>query len=252
MFLDKLYVVSLIPARSGSKGVINKNLRLLQHKSLIEWSIGASVSTELISRTVVSTNSADYAELAKKAGAEVPFLRPESISQDQSTDLEFITHAIDFFENEGKIPDLIVHLRPTTPFRNPSVMNRAIKIGGELEAEFSAIRSVHEMSESAYKSFEIDETGNLVSVFSKKRELDHSNQARQNFPNTFSPNGYIDLLSPKFIRKSGLLHGNNVLPFITDQSIEIDSESDLMMAEALLEIDQTPFHRIFKGDYVKS
>ena len=249
---NKKYVVSLIPARSGSKGVKNKNLRLLQEKSLIEWSIGASIRTEMISRTVVSTNSIEYADMAKKAGAEVPFLRPDSISQDKSTDLEFIVHALDFFEKEGRIPDLIVHLRPTTPFRDPLVMNQAITMGSELENDFSAIRSVHEMSESAYKSFEIAESGNLVSVFSKKRELDRSNQARQTFPSTYAPNGYIDILNPKFIIESGLLHGDKVLPFITEQTIEIDGESDLTMAEALLMIDQKPYKCIFKDEYVKS
>ena len=249
---NRKYVVSLIPARSGSKGVKNKNLRLLQEKSLIEWSIGASIRTEMISRTVVSTNSTEYADMAKKAGADVPFLRPDSISQDQSTDLEFIVHALDFFEKEGRIPDLIVHLRPTTPFRDPLIMNQAIRTGSDLESGFSAIRSVHEMSESAYKSFEIAESGNLVSVFSKKRELDRSNQARQTFPSTYSPNGYIDLLDPKFIIESGLLHGDNVLPFITEQTIEIDGESDLTMAEALLKVDQIPFNRIFKDEHVQS
>jgi CMP-N,N'-diacetyllegionaminic acid synthase len=249
MSQSKMYVVSLIPARSGSKGVINKNLRLLKNKSLLEWSIRASRKTEMISRTVVSTNSAEYAEIARNAGADVPFLRPDSISRDNSTDLEFVNHAIDFFEKEGRIPDLIVHLRPTTPFRDPEVMASAIINTVELKTEFSAIRSVHEMSESAYKSFEIDDTGNLVSVFSKKRELDLSNQSRQTFPNTYSPNGYIDLLDPKFIRDSGMLHGNNVYPFITEQTIEIDNESDLKMAESLISVNQVLFNNLFEGEY---
>jgi CMP-N,N'-diacetyllegionaminic acid synthase len=250
MSQDKMYVVSLIPARSGSKGVINKNLRLLKDKSLLEWSIRASIKTEMISRTVVSTNSPEYAEQAKIAGADVPFLRPDSISQDNSTDLEFVNHAIDFFEEEGRIPDLIVHLRPTTPFRDPEVMTKAIKSVTESKMEFSAIRSVHEMSESAYKSFEIHETGNLISTFSKKRDLDMSNQPRQNFPLTYSPNGYIDLLAPGIIKQSGMLHGSNVFPFITEQTIEIDNENDLKLAESLISINQVLFNKLFGGEYV--
>ena len=119
MSLYKPYVVALIPARSGSKGVANKNLRTLQGKSLLEWSVRAAKESQQITRTVVSTNSNDYANLAKEVGAEVPFLRPESISQDKSSDFEFVKHALDFFDDEGHIPDLIVHLRPTTPFRDP-------------------------------------------------------------------------------------------------------------------------------------
>ena len=89
----KPYVVALIPARSGSKGVANKNLRTLQGKSLLEWSIRAAKESQQITRTLVSTNSNDYANLAKEVGAEVPFLRPESISQDKSSDFEFVKHA---------------------------------------------------------------------------------------------------------------------------------------------------------------
>ena len=241
------YVVALIPARSGSKGVHNKNLRLLQNKSLLEWSIGAAIESQAISRIVVSTNSADYAQAAKHAGAEVPFLRPESISQDKSTDFEFVKHALDFFSSEGEIPDLIIHLRPTTPFRDPKIMDQAILDGLQRRVGMTSIRSVHKMSESAYKSFEIGESGNLVSAFSKSNELDPANVGRQSFPKTYSPNGYIDLLYPDLILDSGLLHGNNVSPIITENTIEIDSESELSLAQALISMNPKIFTRIF-GD----
>jgi len=241
------YVVALIPARSGSKGVQNKNLRLLQNRSLLDWSIGAAIESQVISRIVVSTNSFDYAQAAKQAGAEVPFLRPESISQDKSTDLEFVKHALDFFSAEGKTPDLIIHLRPTTPFRDPKIMDQAILAGLQRRIDVTSIRSVHKMNESAYKSFEISDSGNLVSTFTKIRELDPANEGRQSFPTTYSPNGYIDLLYPDFIQKSGLLHGDNVWPIVTENTIEIDDESDLDLAQALLTMSPEIFQRIF-GD----
>jgi N-acylneuraminate cytidylyltransferase len=247
MSLPKPYVVALIPARSGSKGIENKNLRTLHGKSLLDWSVGAAEKTENISRVVVSTNSSEYAEVAKKAGAEVPFLRPELISQDKSTDFEFVEHALDFFYKEGRIPDLIVHLRPTTPFRDPGFMDQAISDGLKRKIGVTSVRSVHEMSESAYKSFEIGESGNLVSAFSKINELDAANVGRQSFPKTYSPNGYIDLLFPDLILNSGFLHGNNVSPIITENTIEIDSESELSMAQALLTMNPLIFTRIF-GD----
>ena len=247
MSQDNPYVVALIPARSGSKGVPNKNLRLLQIKSLLDWSIGAAIESQVISRIVVSTNSVDYAQAAKHAGAEVPFLRPESISQDKSTDLEFVKHALDFFSAEGEIPDLIIHLRPTTPFRDPKIMDQAILDGLQRRVGVTSIRSVHKMSESAYKSFEISDSGNLVSTFTKIRELDPANEARQSFPMTYSPNGYIDLLYPDFIHNSGLLHGNNVWPIVTENTIEIDDESDLHFAQALISTSPEIYERIF-GD----
>lgn len=241
------YLVALIPARSGSKGVHNKNLRLLQNRSLLDWSIGAAIESQVISRIVVSTNSVDYAQAAKNAGAEVPFLRPESISQDKSTDLEFVKHALDFFRAEGEIPDLLIHLRPTTPFRDPKVMDQAILDGLQRRVGVTSIRSVHKMSESAYKSFEISDSGALVSTFTKVRELDPANEGRQSFPTTYSPNGYIDLLYPDFIHNSGLLHGNNVWPIVTENTIEIDDESDLHFAQALISTSPEIYERIF-GD----
>jgi N-acylneuraminate cytidylyltransferase len=247
MSLNKPYVVALVPARSGSKGIENKNLRTLHGKSLLDWSIRAGKKTQGISRVVVSTNSSEYAEIAKKAGAEVPFLRPDSISQDKSTDVEFVSHALDFFYSEGQIPDLIVHLRPTTPFRDPKIMDQAISDGFKRKEGVTSMRSVHEMSESAYKSFEIGESGNLVSAFSRNHELDPANAGRQTFPKTYSPNGYIDLLFPDVILDSGLLHGNNVSPIITENTIEIDSEPELSTAQALISMNQLIFTRIF-GD----
>jgi N-acylneuraminate cytidylyltransferase len=247
MSLHKPYVVALVPARSGSKGIKDKNLQTLHHKSLLDWSIRAGSETQGISRVVVSTNSREYAEVAKKAGAEVPFLRPDSISHDKSTDLEFVSHALAYFSSEGQIPDLIVHLRPTTPFRNPKIMDQAISDGLERITGVTSMRSVHEMSESAYKSFEIGESGNLISAFSKSNELDPANVGRQSFPKTYSPNGYIDILYPDLILDSGLLHGNNVSPIITENTIEIDSEHELRMAQALVSMNPEIFTRIF-GD----
>ena len=229
MSLDKPYVVALVPARSGSKGVKNKNLRTVHGKSLLDWSIRAGKEALRISRVVVSTNSSEYAEIAKKAGAEVPFLRPDSISQDKSTDFEFVSHALDFFYHEGQIPD------------------QAISDGFKRKEGVTSMRSVHEMSESSYKSFEIGESGNLVSAFSKSHELDSANAERQSFPKTYSPNGYIDLLYPDFILNSGTLHGNNALPIFTENTIEIDSEPELNMAQALASMNPVIFTRIF-GD----
>ena len=247
MSLHKPNVVALIPARSGSKGIKGKNLRTLNGRSLLDWSIAAARKSDSISRVVVSTDSKEYAELARRSGAEVPFLRPESISQDKSTDYEFVKQALDFFMAEGKTPDLIVHLRPTTPFRDPKIMDHAILSGLPRRPDVTSVRSVHMMSESAYKSFEISDSGNLVSTFTKIRELDPANEGRQSFPATYSPNGYIDLLYPDFIQNSGLLHGDTVTPVVTESTIEIDHEFDLDLAQALLATNPEFFQRIFGG-----
>ena len=149
-------IIAVIPARSGSKGVTNKNIRELAGRPLIGYSIMVAKMAKLIDRIIVSTDSEKYASLAIEYGAEVPFLRPSEYSGDKSTDYDFVKHLLDWLaDNEDVLPDYIVHLRPTTPFRDPDVLDNAIrKFMNNTEA--TSLRSAHEMPESAYKQFELD------------------------------------------------------------------------------------------------
>ena len=223
----------MIPARSGSKGVPNKNIKKLGGYSLLEWSIAACKKCKFIDDIYVSTDSEMYRQLAISKGAKAPFLRPKEISSDFSTDYEFITHSLDWLKNNKDEPEIIVHIRPTTPLRSVSLMNQAIQFFLS-NKKATALRSVHEMSESAYKTFEISKDGKLNCICSNNFNLDFSNNARQNFPKTYAANGYIDLLSTKFIRDNGLLHGDNVIPFITPFTIEVDNAEDFEYLEYIV------------------
>lgn len=238
-------VVALIPARAGSKGVPNKNIRLLGAHPLLAWSIAACLKTKVIDRVIVSTDSEDYATLARSLGAEAPFLRPAEISGDRSTDYDFVLHALNWLRESSSEPDLIAHIRPTTPFRDPELMSRAIEYFKAAKTA-TALRSVHEMSESAYKTFEIAATGELKCVGSGNTALDAANNARQSFPKTYQANGYIDVLSASFIRKQGLLHGDYVLPFITPRVTEVDSEDDFQYLEYQLSLSPTTELKLFR------
>ena len=104
----KLYNIALIPARSGSKSILDKNILKLHGHPLLSYSIAAAKLSKNISRVIVSTDSKYYANIASKYGAEVPFLRPKSFAKDTSTDKEFLVHALKFFsDNEQKVPDII-------------------------------------------------------------------------------------------------------------------------------------------------
>jgi len=245
MLRDDIYIVSIIPARAGSKGVINKNLRKLNGIELLNWSIKASLKTPQVNRTIVSTDSQEYAEIAIKNGAEAPFIRPKNISQDNSTDLEMILHSLEFFKSEGKIPDLILHLRPTSPLRNPKKISESIGVAVANKNRITALRSIQEMSETAYKSFEIGENGRLISVFTHSGDLDNSNVNRQAFPKTYLANGYVDILFPEFILSSQKIHGNSVMPFLTENIIEVDSEFDLQQLESMEESFHTYSNYLF-------
>jgi CMP-N,N'-diacetyllegionaminic acid synthase len=236
--------VALIPARAGSKGVANKNIRLLGGRPLIAWSIAACLKTSSIDRVIVTTDSEDYAALCRELGADVPFLRPAAISGDHSTDFEFVTHALDWLAANGEDPETVVHIRPTTPLRDPVLVEQAIQ---QFRAphKSTALRSVHEMSESAYKTFEIDGQGRLKRLGSKDTFLDSANNARQQFPPTFNANGYVDVLSTAYIRNHNLLHGDAVMPFITPRVTEVDNEADLAFLEYQLQKDAKLASRLF-------
>jgi CMP-N,N'-diacetyllegionaminic acid synthase len=121
--------IAIIPARSGSKGVIDKNIRVLSGRPLIAYSIQAALIADNIDRVIVSTDSEHYAYIAREYGAEVPFLRPAEISTDFSSDYDLMKHALDWLKtSEGKIPEYIVHLRPTTPLRDPAIVDAAVEL----------------------------------------------------------------------------------------------------------------------------
>jgi CMP-N,N'-diacetyllegionaminic acid synthase len=238
-------VIALIPARSGSKGVVHKNIRLLGGHQLIEWSIKACQLATTIDRVIVSTDSPEYAQLSRGFGAEVPFLRPQEISTDKSTDYDFINHALDWFSVNGGEPDYIVHIRPTTPFRDPKLIDQAIDIFIN-DHTATALRSVHPMSESAYKTFEIAASGQLKRLGATSTDLDAANNARQAFPTTYVANGYVDVLSVPFIRNARLIHGNHVVPFVTPVVTEVDNEEDFKMLEFEIRRNPEIVKRLFK------
>lgn len=202
---------------------------------MIAYAIVASKLTKNIDRTIVSTDSGQIAEIAKKYGAEVPFLRPSEISLDKSTDLEFVQHAIGWFkENEKSVPELLIHLRATTPLRDPVEIEKAIELF-KGKPESTALRSVHELAESPQKVFQIDRNGFLRGFFPDDPRPEYYNLPRQVFPKAYQPNGYVDILKTDYIIKSGKLHGTNMLSFITKVAVEVDLLSDFELLEYQLQ-----------------
>ncbi len=227
-------VIALVPARSGSKGVPDKNIRSLGGRPLLAWSVVAASRATTIDRVIVSTDSAEYAQIAYENGAEVPFLRPPELSTDESLDIDFMLHAMNWLADRGEEADFIVHIRPTTPFRSPTVIDAAVDRFVNT-SRFTALRSVHEMSTTAHKSMEITDSGVLRQLGSEGTDLDRANNPRQDFPTTYLANGYVDVLSAKFIRTTGLLHGDRVIPFVTPLAVEVDTMEDFNLLEYHLE-----------------
>ena len=239
-------IIAVIPARSGSKGVPDKNIKLLAGKPLIAYSIAVAKKSKLINRTIVSTDSKKYASLAKEYGAEVPFLRPAELAGDTSTDYEFVKHLLDWLKsNENCQPDYLVHLRPVVPLRDSRIIDSAIEAFIN-NTEATSLRSAHEMSETAYKKFEIE--GNYFkAVGSDSFELDALNEPRQKYFKTYDPNGYVDVLKTSFVLSENKIHGNRVMPLITPMSYEIDAEEDFEYLEWQINKNDEIIKKLFGG-----
>ena len=239
-------IIAVIPARSGSKGVPDKNIEMFVGKHLIAYSISAAIKSKLIDRVIVSTDSEKYASISKDYGAEVPFIRPNEYSGDKSTDYDFVKHLLDWLaKNEDNTPDYIIHLRPTTPLRDPSILDNAIEKFMN-NGEATSLRSAHEMSETAYKQFEL-EGKYFKTICTGSFDLDDANNSRQSFPKTYSPNGYVDILRTSHILENNLLHGNQVMGYVTDFAIEVDTIDDFAFLEWQINKNDEIIKNLFKG-----
>ena len=226
-------ILCIIPARSGSKGIKDKNIKLFNGKPLISWSIEQALQSKHNMKIIVSTDSEKYAEIARKYGAEVPFIRPALISQDTSTDIDFIKHTINWFSKHRNYhPDIILQLRPTQPCRKVSTIDNCIDIFIEKYNEYDSLRTVVEFSKSPFKMYTIKENI-LCPLFESIDNIEEPyNQCRQFLPKTYLHNGYVDLLKPSILNKN-TISGSNIYPYVMDKedTVDIDTQEDWNKSE---------------------
>ncbi len=227
--INKGQVFAIIPARSGSKGVKDKNIRLLNGFPLISYTIAAAKLSHNIDRAIVTTDSEKYAETARQYGAETPFIRPAEISGDRATDIEFMQHAINwFYENEKSVPEYWVHLRPTNPLRDYSIIDDAI-IRFKSDNNADSLRSAHIADVSPFKWFLMGDDGYYKTFGGIS--LDDANKPRQAFPDVYIPDGYVDMLRTDYIVRNDLMHGKNMIGFVSPDSVDVDNMRDIIELE---------------------
>ena len=238
-------IVAIIPARSGSKGVPDKNIKLLAGKPLIAYSIASAQLTDNIQRVIVSTDSERYAKIASEYGAETPFLRPAELSVDSSTDYDVLKHTLDWLQvNEGFQPEYLVYLRPVTPLRDITIIKSAIE-RIKMDNDATALRSIHEMPETAYKTLEI-EGGYLKCICSGSFDIDAANLPRQTYEKTYVANGYVDIIRSSFVIENEKVFGNRVIAYITPWITDIDTMKDFEYLEYQAAKDHTIVSRLFQ------
>jgi len=243
----KAEAAAIIPARSGSKSIKDKNLSNLGGYPLLAYSIIAAKLAKGINRVLISTDSEHYAEIGRRYGAEVPFLRPTELSGDTSTDRDFMLHAMQWVqENEGQIPEYWVHLRPTTPLRDPAHMDSAIQMLINRPVA-TALRSAHVSPESPFKWFRRNEAGFFTALTSDDTSLDKYNLPRQSYQQAYIPDGYVDIVKSTFVMSTGQFHGDKVLGYESPYCTEVDSRDELDMLDFQLRRYGSPL-----WDYLKN
>jgi len=232
-------ILAFIPARAGSIRVENKNIKQLGGKPLIAYTINAALNANHINRVVVSTNSEEIARVAIEYGAEVPFLRPDHISQSDSTEMQFFEHMLNWFKvNENYEPHLIVLLYPTAPFRKSKTIDCAVE---EIlkHPEADSLRSVRLCREHPYKMWEI-ENGRLY-PFVKGKDKNIHTLSYQVLPTIYIQNANIYITRPSTILKKKSPTGDLIIPFIMDEteSVDINTPLDFKFAEIIFSMSGT-------------
>ena len=226
---NNLKIVALIPARSGSKGIIHKNIKEYNNVPLIFHSINIAKQSKYITDVIVTTDSEEYKKLCEKNGAKCPFLRPKDISGDLSTDYEFIKHYVNWMKiNDIKnMPDLIVQLRPTYPNRKINDLNDTIEIMIK-NIKYTSLRTVIPFEKSPFKMYTIN-NNKLNPLFEEMNELKEPyNRCRQELPDAYLHNGCIDIIRTNSFIKYDSITGPNIYAYIMnkDEVNDIDTIED--------------------------
>ena len=219
-------VLAVVPARSGSKSVPDKNVLSFRGRPLLAHSVEHGLRAENVDRVLVSTDSPRYRELALAAGAEAPFLRPAELSGDHATDLEVFAHALDWLDRHERYrPTLCVHLRPTYPTRTVEDVERAVDL---LIADPSAdsVRSVTLAPHTPYKMWRLAADGALQPLL-EGPPAEAYNLPRQVLPPVYLQNAAVDVVRSAVIREQGSMSGRRIVPYVMQGLRDVDHWAEL-------------------------
>lgn len=231
--IDNKTILSIIPARKGSKGILNKNIKELGGKPLISWTIIEAKKSKFIDRLIITTDSDEIAKIGREEGAEIPFIRPAEISQDNSTATEVILHTLQWFYKNDKSYDYFIYLQPTSPLRKVDQIDQALKLIISDERSDSLV-SVSAPSKHPYWMKRINNNGFLEDFF----KTDKLYNNRQELPQVYTVNGAIYISKWDVFLEDNSFYKGNCLPFIIEgnSSIDLDTIDDWNYAEYMIRI----------------
>ena len=229
-------VLVVVPARGGSKGIPRKNLQLLAGKPLVAHAVAAGLAARLVTRVLCSTDDPQIADVARSAGAEVPFLRPAELAADHSEDWPVFMHVLDWLAREEDWqPELVVNLRPTSPLRRPSHVDDAIHL--LLETGVDSVKAVSLARQHPHKMWLRHADGRVEPYLKTPFRLSRGPDVpRAELEDVYWQNGVVDVTRHEVIVGQRVMIGQRVAGLLTEpaDSIDIDTPLDLALAELLL------------------
>jgi len=241
-------VLALIPARSGSKSIKDKNIREINGKPMLAYSIEHGLKSKYVTRVIVSTDSGKYAEIARQYGAETPFLRPEEFAGDTSLDIEVFEHALNYLkETENYVPDIVVQLRPTYPVRKIEDIDKMVEMIIEDES-IDSIRCIAPAKEVPYKMWRKGENGQILPLITDIPEC--YNMPRQELPKAYYQNACIDVIRTNVITEQHSMSGKYIVGYEMKENFDIDTEEEFIKAAEYLKISSGGNQFVFDIDGV--
>jgi CMP-N-acetylneuraminic acid synthetase len=233
---ESLRVLAVVPARGGSKGIPRKNVQLLGGKPLVAHAVETGLAASLVDRILCTTDDPEIADIARAAGAEVPFLRPAELAQDASEDWPVFMHLLAWLDREEAwTPDLIVNLRPTSPLRTPRHVDDAIRL--LLETGADSVKAVCLARQHPHKMWLRQTDGRIEPYLKTPMRLSRGPDVpRAELEDIYWQNGVVDVTRREVILEQRVMIGRRVAGLVTElaDSIDIDTPLDLALAELVL------------------
>jgi CMP-N-acetylneuraminic acid synthetase len=243
-------IVGLIPARAGSKRVPDKNIRSLAGHPVMAYTIAAALGSEVFSDVIVSTDTEQYAEIARYYGAEVPFLRPSELAGDISPDIEWLGYTLKKLVGDGRKYDCFSILRPTSPFRLPQTIQRAWQ-AFLTEEGIDSLRAVEKCRQHPGKMWVIRRRRMMPLLpLSPPEQPWHSSQY-QSLPQVYVQNASLEIAWTKVVFEENTIAGTVLMPFVTEnyEGFDVNNAYDWNMAKHLVADGHAQLPSILQDPY---
>lgn len=234
--MNKKKIIALIPARSGSKRIPDKNIKALKGHPLIAYSIRAAIDSAIFDDVICVTDSEKYAAIARYYGAEVPSLRPKMTSGDKSPDIDWVQWILKFLESHNRSYKLFSILRPTSPFRLPSTIQAAFDLFNKEQPQADSLRAVQECKQHPGKMW-VNRNNRLLPILPFMNESTpwHSSQYAA-LPEIYIQNASLEIACSHLALNKNSIAGESIIPFFSSglQGFDINNEEDMLIAHSYI------------------